>query len=431
MPPSGVMTEAASKPQSSRIRIALRSLRHRNFKLFFAGQFISLIGTWMQSVAQSWLVYRLTGSSVLLGGVGFAGQVPVFLFAIIGGTVSDRYSRHRLVITTQTASMLLAFALSALTLTHQVRVWHIFVLAALLGTVNSFDIPARQSFMVEMVGKADLINAIALNSSVFNSARIIGPAVAGLLVAGIGEGWCFFANGLSYIAVIIGLLMMNVKAPPRPRASGSALSRVLEGFRFVRGARPIRWLLTLLGVSSLAGMPYAVLMPIFADQVLHGGARGLGILMGATGVGAVIGALSLAVRSEIRGLGRWVGYSCAGFGISLILFAWSRVFWLSAFLLVPIGLSLMLQMGASNTLIQAMVPDHLRGRVMAVYSMMFMGVAPFGAFLAGLVAEKLGAPLAVTSGGLCCIAASIFFLMRLPSLRAQARQLLNLQQEQV
>ncbi len=418
------------KTQPTRLAVALRSLRHRDFRLFFTGQFISLVGTWMQSIAQSWLVYRLTGSSTLLGGLGFAGQIPVFLLATLGGTVSDKYSRHRVVVGTQTASMLLAFVLAALTLTGTIRVWHIFVLAALLGVVNAFDIPARQSFMVEMVGKADLINAIALNSSIFNGARIIGPAIAGLLVAKIGEGWCFFTNGVSYIAVIIGLLLMNVRVPRIPEATGTALSRILEGFRFVRRTAPIRDILLMLGATSVMGMPYTVLMPIFADQILHSGARGLGILMGATGVGALIGALTLAVRSGIRGLGRWVGFACAGFGVSLILFSWSRLFWLSVLLQVPTGYSLMVQMGASNTLIQAMVPDQLRGRVMAVYSMMFMGVAPFGAFLAGLLAARLGAPVTISSGALGCVVASAFFLTRLPSLRAQARELLRLGPDQ-
>ena len=408
-----------------RLRESLRALRHRNFQLFFAGQFISLIGTWMQGVAQSWLVYRITGSSFLLGAVGFAGQIQVFLLSTIGGTVADRYDRRRVVIATQSASMLLAFALAALTLTGHVRVWHIFVLAALLGAVNAFDIPARQSFIIEMVGKADLVNAIALNSSMFNGARIVGPAVAGILVASIGEGWCFFANAVSYIAVIAGLLLMDTQAPLRSVSEASPLARILEGFRFVRGATPIRDLLLLLGLVSLVGIPYAVLMPIFADEILHGGARGLGILMGAAGAGALFGALSLAMRSGIQGLGRWVGYSCAGFGVSLILFSMSRSFWLSVILLLPAGFSIMVQTASSNTLIQSMVPDELRGRVMAVYSMMFMGMAPFGSLFAGLLAERLGAPLTVAAGAIGCIAGSVVFLSRLPGLRERARELIR------
>jgi MFS family permease len=411
-----------------RLPPAMRALRHRNFQLFFGGQLISLIGTWMQSVAQAWLVYRLTGSSVLLGLVGFSSQIPVFLLAPIGGIVADRKNRHRIIIVTQTIAMLLAFALSALTLTGVIEVWHVFVFAAMLGVINSFDIPARQAFIVDMVGKEDLINAIALNSSMFNGARIIGPAIAGVVVAAIGEGWCFFANGASYIAVIAGLLMMKVVARPRPGPSASPLADIIEGFKFAGQTGPIRALLLLLGIVSLAGMPYAVLMPIIADRILHGGASGLGILMGASGVGALAGALSLAGRKGVAGLGRWVAFSSAGFGVGLILFAQSRTFWLSAALLVPVGLFMMVQMASSNTLIQTMVPDHLRGRVMAVYSMMFMGMAPLGSLLAGLLAGRLGAPGTVAAGGVVCIIGASVFALRLPGLRTEARQLIVAQQ---
>jgi MFS family permease len=409
---------------SRKLPVTLRALRHRNFQLFFSGQLISLIGTWMQNIAQSWLVYRLTGSSLLLGAVGFAGQIPVFLIAPLGGTTADRHNRHRVVIGTQVASMLLAFALAALTLSGKVHVWHIFVLAALLGVVNSFDIPGRQAFLVDMVGKEDLMNAIALNSSMFNGARIVGPAIAGILVAGIGEGWCFFANAVSYIAVIAGLLMMRVEAPRKLASGGSQLRHILEGFQFVRRTAPIRTLLLLLGLVSLVAMPYTVLMPVFADRILHGGARGLGILMGATGVGALLGALTLASRSGLSGLGRWIALSCGGFGIFLILFSFSRHFWLSTFLLVPVGFCMMLEMSSSNTLIQAMVPDELRGRVMAVYSMMFMGMAPFGALFAGALADRIGAAITVALGAIACVGGAILFGLRLPNLRVEARQLI-------
>jgi MFS family permease len=412
----------------SRIHTTLRALKHRNFQLFFAGQLISLIGTWMQNVAQSWLVYRLTGSSALLGMVGFAGQIPVFLFSPVGGLVADRNRRHRVVIATQTAAMLLAFVLAVLTLTGRVEVWHIFVLAALLGVVNAFDIPARQSFLVEMVGREDLINAIALNSSMFNGARIIGPAVAGILVAAIGEGWCFFANAVSYIAVIIGLALMTVTPPARAIQKGSAVRHIIDGFRFATQAGPIRALLLLLGLVSITGMPYAVLMPVFADQIFHSGARGLGILMGFSGVGALLGALTLATREGISGLGRWVAVACSVFGASLILFSFSRSFWIAAAALIPVGFAMMTQMGASNTLIQSMTPDHLRGRVMSVYSMMFMGMAPVGALLSGLSAQRFGAPYTVAAGGLIAIAGGVIFGLRLPALRSKARQLILAQQ---
>lgn len=378
----------------------------------------------MQAVAQSWLVYRLTGSTVSLGMVGFAGQIPVFLLAPIGGAVADRYGRRHILVGTQSTAMLLAFVLAALTLTGLVRVWHIFVLAALLGVVNALDIPVRQAFVVDMVGKDDLMNAIALNSSMFNGARIVGPAVAGVLVASIGEGWCFFANAVSYIAVIFGLLCMDIGRHARVPLAGSARAEIIEGFRFVQRTSPVRALLLLLGIVSLMGMPYAVLMPIFADQILHGGASALGLLMAASGVGALTGALSLAARQGVRGLGRWVALSSAGFGASLILFSLSRSFWLSAVLLVPTGFALMVQMAASNTLVQAMVPDALRGRVMAVYSMMFMGMAPFGALLAGVLADHIGAPDTVALGGAVCILGGIVFGVRLPVLRHEARRII-------
>jgi len=405
----------------------LRALKHRNFQLFFSGQLISLIGTWMQNVAQAWLVYRLTGSSLLLGSVGFASQFPVFLAAPWGGIVADRHNRHRVVIATQTASMLLAFVLAGLTLTRLITIPQIFALAALLGVVNAFDIPGRQAFIVEMVGKEDLMNAIALNSSMFNGARVIGPAIAGILVARIGEGWCFFANGVSYIAVIAGLLLMRVPARAH-RVEGSPIAHIMEGFRWVRETVPIRALLLLLGLVSLVAMPYTVLMPIFADHILHGGARGLGILMGATGVGALLGALTLAAKTGVRGLGRWVAFSCAGFAVSLIAFALSRNFLLSTLLLAPVGFCMMLQMSSSNTLIQAMVPDHLRGRVMSVYSMMFMGMAPFGAFFGGAAADRLGAPLAVIIGAVACLGGAVIFGLHLPAIRTEARRLIVAQQ---
>jgi len=412
-----------SAPQASRVPHGLRALRHRNFQLFFGGQLISLVGTWMQNVAQSWLVYKLTGSSFWLGATGFAGQIPVFLIAPVGGIVADRKNRRHVVIATQTFSMLLALILAGLTLAHAVQVWHVIVLAALLGVVNAFDIPARQSFIVDMVGKEDLINAIALNSSMFNGARVAGPAIAGVLVAKLGEGWCFFGNGVSYIAVIIGLLLMRVNWQPQ-KPSGSPLENILEGFRYVRETQPIRVLLLLLGLVSVVGMPYAVLMPIFADRILHQGASGLGILMGATGVGALVGALSLAFKRGLKGLGTWVLLSSAGFGATLILFGISKIFWLSVGVLVPVGYCMMVQMASSNTLIQSIVPDRLRGRVMALYSMMFMGMAPIGALGAGVAAAHLGAPLTLAIGGMACMLGSAAFGIRLPVMRTEARRLI-------
>jgi len=418
---------SAAAPARSRFQDTVRSLRHRNFQLFFSGQLISLIGTWMQNVAQSWLVYRLTGSSLLLGVVSFAGQIPVFPIAPLAGMVADRWNRRTIVIITQTASMILAFILAALTLTKRVTVWEVTVLAACLGVVNAFDIPARQSFLVEMVGRDDLMNAIALNSSIFNGARIIGPAIAGILVASIGEGWCFFANAVSYIAVIIGLFLMRIPRRVAERTITSAFDHIAEGFRFVRRTAPIRALLLLLGLVSLVGMPYTVLMPVFAKNILHGNARTLGVLGSAAGIGALAGALTLASRRRVHGLGRWVWMACGVFGLFLILFSLSHWYMLSVLLLVPVGFSLMTQMGATNTLVQSMVPDRLRGRTMAVYSMMFMGMSPLGSILAGAAAERMGAPMTVALGGALAVGAAIAFARHLPKIRGEARQLLSAQ----
>jgi len=381
----------------------------------------------MQTVAQSWLVYRLTGSSVLLGSVNFAGQIPLFLLAPIGGVIADRHSRHRIVIATQTASMILACMLAGLTLSGRIRIWEIFVLAGLLGIVNAFDIPARQAFLVEMTSREDLMNAIALNSSAFNGARVAGPAIAGLLVAGVGEGWCFFLNAISYIAVIVGLLKMRV-APFKSRVSeASAIRHVVDGFRFVAHTTPIRALLLLVGLVSLAGMQFSVLMPIFADRILHAGAEGLGILMGASGVGALSGALILASRQGVRGLGRWIAVATGVSSVTLMAFAYSGSFAVTAVLLVVIGFCVMIQMGSSNTLIQSMTPDHLRGRVLAAYSMMLMGMAPIGALLAGVMAERVGAPATVAGGAITCGLGAATFAFYLPGIRQEARDLIQAQ----
>ena len=422
------MTEAAAdQPKTSKWPDALRALRHRNYQLFFSGQLISLIGTWMDQVAESWLVYRLTGSALLLGTVAFASLIPVFLLAPVGGAVADRHNRRTILVITQSCMMVLAFILALLTLTHLITVWELMVLAALLGVVNAFDIPARQAFIVDMVSRNDLVNAIALNSSMFNGARVVGPAVAGIVVAAIGEGWCFFANAVSFIAVITGLLLMRIDRP-RMSVEGSPLENIIEGFKFVVQNGPVHALMILLGLVSFTAMPYAVLMPIFAEDILHGGATALGLLMGCSGVGALCGAITLAMRKTIQGLGRWVAIACSSFGVALIVFSFSHRLWLSAILLVPVGFFVMVQMASSNTLIQSMVPDQLRGRVMAVYSMMFMGMAPFGALLAGSIAHKIGAPWTVAMGGMISILGGTIFGLRWPALRPAARELVVAQQ---
>jgi len=408
---------------------ALRALRSRNYRLFVAGQLVSLIGTWMQIVAQSWLMYRLTGSAVHLGLVGFASQVPVFVLAPLGGVIADRFDRRRVLIVVQSTMMALALALALLTLAGIVRIWQIFTLASLLGVANAFDIPVRQSFVVGMVGREYLPNAIALNSSMVNGARLVGPAVAGVIVAVIGEGWCFLLNGLSYAGVITALASMKSTGEPAgTQASTSAWDSIVEGFTFAWHTQPVRALLLLLGLVSVMGMPYSVLMPIFADRVLGGGPYAYGLLMSAAGLGALAGSGALTVRRDLHGLGRWIGVSAGGFGVCLVLFSLSRWLWLSAALLVPVGFCMMIEMAASNTLIQAMVPDRLRGRVMAVYSMMFMGMAPLGALIAGALAAPIGAPATVQFGGAMCVVGGVVFVARLPALRGPARQLIAAQE---
>jgi MFS family permease len=431
-PPTTVDTQTRTpatpgSPGQSRAAGTFRALKHRNFKLFFSGQIISLVGTWMQTVAQSWLIYRLTGSSVLLGLLGFVGQIPIFLLSPLAGLVADRWPRQRVVIATQTSSMLLAFILAALTMTGRIRVWEIIVLATLLGIVNAFDVPARQSFMIEMVGREDLLNAIALNSSMFNGARVAGPAIAGVLVAVVGEGWCFFLNGVSYLAVIAGLFMMRLKKS-KPAHDGSApLEKLREGIRFARHTKPIRALLILVAIVSFMALPYTVLMPIFAVQILHGGASAYGTLMGAVGVGAMFGALALAMRQQLRGLGNVVSYAAAGLGASLVLFSFSHWFWVSFTILIVSGFTMMMQFTATNTLIQAMVPDQLRGRVMSLYSMMFLGMSPIGSLLAGALADRVGAPVTVAIGGLISCLGGLAFARKWPSMRGPARELVAAQ----
>jgi MFS family permease len=408
--------------------VALRSLRARNYRLFIGGQLISLVGTWMQTVAQSWLVYRMTDSGAMLGLIGFAGQIPVFVLAPLGGVIADRFDRRRVLIGTQSTMMVLALTLAGLTLSGVIEVWQIFVLASLLGLANAFDIPARQAFIVQMVYRDDLVNAIALNSSMVNGARIVGPAVAGIVVAAVGEGWCFLLNGLSYIAVLTALVSMRITSRRQSHVSISAWASIVEGFAFAWHTTPVRALLLLLGLVSLMGMPYTVLMPIFADRILQGGPDAYGLLMSSSGVGALAGAASLTVRRSVQGLGRWVAVSATAFGLCLIAFSFSRSLWLSGLVLMPAGFFMMVEMAASNTLIQSMVPDRLRGRVMAVYSMMFMGMAPLGALFAGALASPLGAPATVALGGGACIIGGVVFGIHLPVLRGPARELIVAQQ---
>jgi MFS family permease len=389
-----------------------RAMQHRNFQLFIAGQLISLIGTWMQTTAQLWLVYKLTGSAALLGVFGFASQVPMLFLSSIGGYVGDRYDRQRSVIATQTCSMILAFALAALTLTHLIREWEVIVIAFLVGIVNAFDVPIRQAFFVQMVGKEDLPNAIALNSSIFNGARVVGPAMAGFAIAWVGEGWCFFLNGLSFVAVIVALLMMRIARTEIRPSKDSPLRSFVQGFQFAMNDPPVRSALLLLSVLSLFGLQYAVFMPIYAQDILKGNARTLGLLMSAAGVGAVLGALQFAARTHYRGLARWIAATSTTCAVCLIVFSQARYFWLCTVVLFVVGFAATSQMAATNTLIQNRVPDELRSRVMAVYATMFMGVQPIGSLIAGGVAKRIGAPYTLTIFGSLVLAGSLFFLFR-------------------
>jgi MFS family permease len=401
---------------------AWRALRHRNFRLFFGGQSISLIGTWMTRVATSWLVYRLTGSAMLLGTISFAGQIPTFLVAPLAGVWVDRLDRRQLLVWTQAISMAQSLALAGLTFSGYITIPWILILSVTQGIVNGFDMPGRQSFMLEMVeDRADLGNAIAINSSMVNIARLIGPSLAGMLIAVTNEGWCFLIDGISYIAVIASLLAMRLPAPQPKRPPASMFHDLREGWIYVTGFVPIRTILMLFAVVSLMGMPFVVLMPIFAARVLHGGPHTLGFLMGAMGVGALASALSLAARKSVRGLIRMIPVAAIVFGFGLIGFGLSHWFWLSMITVLIAGAGMMQGMAGSNTVIQTLVSEDKRGRVMSYYTMAFMGMAPFGSLLAGSMASAFGAPLTVIVSGSSVLLAAAWFFTRLPAIRQVIR----------
>jgi MFS family permease len=382
-----------------------RALRHRNYRLFFAGQGTSLIGTWITRIATAWLVWRLTHSEVWLGVIGFAGQIPTFLGAPIGGVLVDRWNRHRVLVVTQVLAMIQSALLAAFALAGVITVWHVLALVVFQGLINSFDTPARQAFVVEMVeDRADLPNAIALNSTMVNGSRLIGPAVAGLLIDAIGEGWCFAIDAVSYLAVIGSLLAMRIAVRPARTTRSRVMAEMSEGFRYVASHRPIRAVLTLVAMVSLTGMPYTVLMPLFAARILHGGPHTLGILMGAVGVGAVAGALWLASRRDQVGLPRTVLAAGTVFGLGLLGFAASRSLVLSLVALVATGGGMITQMAASNTVLQTLVEEDKRGRVMSFYTMAFFGMVPFGSLAAGLLGKLIGAPATVALGGVATLA---------------------------
>lgn len=401
---------------------AWRALRHRNFKLFFLGQSISVIGTWMTRLATSWLVYRLTHSALLLGVVGFSGQIISFLLGPFAGVWVERLNRRKLLVWTQAFAAIQSLALAALTLAHVINLWEIIALSAFQGLINSLDMPGRQSFLVQMVeDRNDLSNAIAINSSMANGARLIGPAIAGMVIAAFGEGWCFLIDGVSYFAVIASLLMMRVKPLQIRRTAPSMVEQMREGWDYVRTFRPIRTILLLFALLSLMGWPYSVLLPVFAGQVLHGGAHTLGWLTGASGVGALTSGISLAVRKSILGLTRMLQIAAAMLGVALILFGLSHALWLSLVLMVFVGFGLMQGASVSNTIIQSLVPEDKRARVMSYYTMAFFGGAPFGSLLAGTLAHRIGAPHTVMVTGACCIAGSLWFTLKLPKVKAVMR----------
>jgi MFS family permease len=396
-------------------------MQHRNFQLFIGGQLVSLIGTWMQTTAQLWLVYKMTGSAALLGVFGFANQVPILFLASIGGYVGDRYNRHYGVIATQAVSMLLAFALAALTFAEAIKAWELILIAFLVGIVNAFDVPIRQAFLVQMVVREDLPNAIALNSSIFNGARVVGPAVAGFALAWKGPAWCFLLNGISFLAVLAALLAMRIPKIAVKPPEGSPFQNFIQGFQFAMSDMPVRSALLLLSLLSLLGLQYSVFLPIFASEVLHRGAKGFGLLMSTAGIGAVLGALYFAGRTSYKGLARWIAGTSLACGVCLMLFSQSKVFWFSAAVLLIVGFAATVQMAATNTIVQSRVPDELRGRVMAVYATSFMGVQPIGSLIAGGVAKHIGAPNTLTVFGALVLVGSLVFLFRVVlRLRSQA-----------
>jgi MFS family permease len=413
---------AAEEPRTARRPRLTRALASRNFRLFFGGQSVSLVGTWITRIATSWLVYRLTGSALLLGVVGFCGQIPTLVLAPLAGVLVDRWDRHRILIVTQFLSLLQSAALAILTLAGVITVPHILLLQIAQGIINAFDTPARQAFVSEMVeDRADLPNAIALNSSMVNASRIIGPSIGGIVIAAVGEGWCFALDTVSYIAVIASLRAMRLTPRNRERRVTHMREELAVGFRYVTGFVPVRTALLLLSLVSIMGMPYTVLMPAISTNVLHGGAHTLGFLMTASGAGALGGALYLASRRSVLGLGRAMAVASTTFGIGLAAFSLSRSLWLSLLVLPVVGAGMMVTMAATNTIIQTVVTEELRGRVMAFYTMAFLGTAPIGSLIAGVVADRIGPQRTILFGGLACIAAGAWFALNLPRLRELVR----------
>jgi MFS family permease len=412
----------AAATRGSTLRSIGRALRHRNYRLFFSGQSISLIGTWLTRIATSWLIYRLTGSALLLGVLGFAGQIPTFLLAPLAGVLVDRWDRHRVLVVTQVLAMVQSAALAALALAGVIQVWHVVALSVFQGIINAFDMPARQALVVEMVeDRADLPNAIALNSSMVNAARLLGPSIAGILIAGVGEGYCFLIDAVSYLAVIASLLLMRIPARVVAPRTSRVLADFQEGFKYAADSQAIRSVLLLLALVSLMGTPCTVLLPVIAKEVLGGGASTLGLLTAASGLGALGGAVYLASRQTVLGLGRVIFLSTAVFGAGLVAFSRAHVLWLSLPLMLLTGGGMMLQMASSNTILQTIVDEDKRGRVMSLFAMAFFGTVPFGSLIAGVLATRLGAENTILVGGVVCFLASLAFLRQLPEIRRNVR----------
>jgi MFS family permease len=403
---------------SLKIKTMFRSLQHRNYRLFFTGQSISLIGTWMQRIALPWLVYHMTGSAFLLGLVGFAGQIPTFLLSPVAGVVIDRFSRYEVLLITQILSLVQAAILAILALTGVIQIWQIVLLSVIFGCINAFDTPSRHSFVIEMVEKKETLgNAIALNSLMFNGARLIGPSIAGVMLATTGEGICFLINAISYIFVIVSLLMMHIPKKEFPRKETRILKELKEGFNYTFGFQPIKHIILLLAVVNLMGASYQVLMPVFAKEVLHGGSDIYGFLMGAAGLGALIGAAYLAARESILRLGRIIPFAATLFGAGLVALSFTNIIPVTIGLMFIIGLGLMLNSASCNTILQTITDDNMRGRVMSFYTMAIMGTAPFGSLLAGSLARFISTQYAILIGGVSCIAAALVFYRKLPRLK--------------
>jgi MFS family permease len=403
-------------------RSIVRALRHRNYRLFFAGQSLSLVGTWITRIATSWLIYRLTGSAFLLGVAGFCGQIPTLVLAPVAGVYVDRWNRHRVLVVTQVLSMLQSLALAVLALAGIITVAEVLALQLCQGLINAFDTPARQAFVVSMIeDRADLPNAIALNSTMVNASRILGPSIGGVLIAWVGEGWCFLVDAISYLAVIASLVAMRVTREGRRIEPSNLMHELKTGFRYVAGFTPIRTVLLLLALVSTMGMPYTVLMPAIAAKLLHGGPHTLGWLMTASGVGALAGAVFLASRQSVLGLGRVIGRASGLFGAALVALGCSRALWLSLLIMPLIGAGFMVSLAAANTIVQTLTEEHLRGRVMAFYTMAFLGTAPLGSLMAGVLADRIGEPMTIVAGGVACLLGSVWFLGRLPRLRELIR----------